>query len=394
MKKARYFALFLVVVSLCAFSSSAVVGEDAANQPTGDVSSGRKIAPGDELTIYVAGEPELTGAFKVDRDGSIVMPLVKQFKIAGLDTVEAKKSLSKALSEYIVEPQVSVNVKSAALTSVLVMGEVLKPGAVGVLASGRLRDALLISGGPVPGRGQNVVSFLRAGKSKVINIDKLLSGTDEDDNVVLQDGDVLYVPSKSLGTVTLLGAIKAVGKTPVIDGDTCMDVLSRVGGPLGGADLAKATLKHSNGNTDPLDIEQLIRSGSESQNAIMKDGDTLTIPYKQSREAAFNLMGAVTRPSRYEITESVKLSDAIAMAGGFSPEADLGRVLVSRKGQAQPVVVNLNQSLGGKSIGKDIGDMELNDGDTVTVPFRHDKWGFIKSLTPYVLSPLIYSVIR
>ena len=75
--------------------------------------------------------------------------------------------------------------------------------------------------------------------------------------------------------------------------------------------------------------------------------------------------GMVGRPSVYPVNPTQNLYDVIAMAGGFSGQADLGKVRIVRDGQVIPV--NALMTL---ERGIDINRYQLQSGDQIVVPAR------------------------
>lgn len=65
--------------------------------------------------------------YKVNEKGTIELPLVGEIMVAGLTTEDAAKVLKGAISKYIIDPFVSVNVSNFKVT---VLGAVGKPGIV------------------------------------------------------------------------------------------------------------------------------------------------------------------------------------------------------------------------------------------------------------------------
>ncbi|HTA17095.1 MAG TPA: polysaccharide biosynthesis/export family protein, partial [bacterium] len=86
------------------------------------------IGPGDMLSITVVGEKEMPTVYLVDSAGTIEFPLVGPMVLGSLTQLEAAEVLTKALSKYLNDPQVTVLVTDSAQYTVSVMGNVVKPG--------------------------------------------------------------------------------------------------------------------------------------------------------------------------------------------------------------------------------------------------------------------------
>jgi len=89
--------------------------------------SGYEIGPGDELRISVYDEADLERVVTVQSDGTIRFPLVRSFKVGGLTVQEAEKALEEALgAQFLVDPQVTIEVKEYKAHVVYVLGSGLR----------------------------------------------------------------------------------------------------------------------------------------------------------------------------------------------------------------------------------------------------------------------------
>ena len=99
-------------------------------------------------------------------------------------------------------------------------------------------------------------------------------------------------------------------------GDTVMTLYSASGGEVPDqSDLRKATLRRQ-GSKElvPIDLYSMTVLGDNSQNFELQDGDILDIPREQKNRII--ILGAVKAPGLYPYRETMRLQDAIAIAGG------------------------------------------------------------------------------
>ena len=81
----------------------------------------------DLLNIHVFNEPELSGQFQVQANGTINMPLIGVVNIAGQTPEQAKHIIENELSQgYLIQPDVSIEITEH--RSFYIMGEVKNPG--------------------------------------------------------------------------------------------------------------------------------------------------------------------------------------------------------------------------------------------------------------------------
>lgn len=189
----------LIVAALlgCAltFSSVAAAAEDYI------------MTPGDQLQIYVLGHPDISStranndsAYTVRPDGKMNFPLVGEIDVNGLTVYEFTQLLTKELSEYIINPKITVNVAKLGTTRVFVMGEVSKQGMHELTKSHRVLDALGAAGGFTQKAAKKDIYLVRNVGTPEENVQKLnimnyMKKGDMSQNVVLQEGDCLYLTS-------------------------------------------------------------------------------------------------------------------------------------------------------------------------------------------------------
>jgi polysaccharide export outer membrane protein len=179
----------------------------ASSQPSDAV---YRVGPADELRITVFDEPALTGTFRVDVDGSIAYPLIGRVEVAGKTVREIEETITKRLLDgYVRAPRVSVEISQYRSRSVFIMGEVRTPGKYALEGNVTLLEALALAGALTDAAG-DVISIRRpiapaqtAGPSLPqdsqsaevlrVSIADLQAGRAAA-NIVLQDGDTIFVP--------------------------------------------------------------------------------------------------------------------------------------------------------------------------------------------------------
>ena len=155
----------------------------------------------DVIDIQVIGLPGGAGMsdIMIGPDGYVQLPYVGSVKLAGMTLDEAKAVLMTRLSEYLRFPDMSLIMKSYGSRKIYVMGEVGAPGIHELGADNLNAYAALSSAGGIKRRGRSTqVQVLRVvGDTmyyKTLNIKNYIKKHDLTQNVVLQDGDIIYVP--------------------------------------------------------------------------------------------------------------------------------------------------------------------------------------------------------
>ena len=155
----------------------------------------------DVIDIQVIGLPEGAGMsdIMIGPDGYAQLPYVGSVKLAGLTLDEAKAVLMQRMGQYLRFPDMSLIMKSYGPRKVYVMGEVGSPGIHNLGVDNLNAYAALSSAGGIKRRGRSTqVQVLRVvGDTmyyKTLNIKNYIKKHDLTQNVVLQDGDIVYVP--------------------------------------------------------------------------------------------------------------------------------------------------------------------------------------------------------
>lgn len=155
------------------------------------------LGAGDVLTIGVWGFEDLQGKELVVRpDGKVNFPLVGEVQAAGMSTEELTAKMTTGLSEYVKNPQVTVNVFKFHTTRVYVLGEVAKPGMYELEKQHNLLDAIGIAGSYTKEAAKKKVTIIRkdqTGTPIKVNLMNIWEKGDMTQNYTLNDGDVVYL---------------------------------------------------------------------------------------------------------------------------------------------------------------------------------------------------------
>ena len=161
-----------------------------------------QIGPGDNLTVFVWRQPELSTQVPVRPDGQISTPLVEDMVAVGKTPTELARDVEGVLAEYIRSPKVTIIVEQFVGTfgaQIRVLGEVQTPGSVAYRERMTLLDVLLEVGGLTEFASGNRGKLVRTvdGKSEEtrVRLDRLLNRGDLSENLEVQPGDVVVVPA-------------------------------------------------------------------------------------------------------------------------------------------------------------------------------------------------------
>lgn len=215
-----------------------------------------RLGPGDvlQISIYEIGtslfstRPSFSNAVEaptssgsnlpaviVDQNGYITLPYVGQINALGRTPAELAWLIQEGLKGKSQDAQVLVNVRDNVANTVLVMGEVKKPGRISLsLAHERLLDAIALAGGPTGGATESIndslVRVTRGTTSATAFLSDLSAGSSAD--VALRPQDRIEVLNRPR-TFTVFGATGRVSEiafnNPRV---TLAQAVARAGGPL------------------------------------------------------------------------------------------------------------------------------------------------------------------
>ncbi|MBI3009243.1 MAG: polysaccharide export protein [Candidatus Omnitrophica bacterium] len=173
------------------------------------------LGPGDKVEIIVYRNDSLNRTIQIDHSGKIMYPLTGDIYAAGLSIFQLRDKIRDGLSRYIVDPQVSIGVLSMQSQKIIVLGEVKNPGFFQAESPMTLLDAISRAGGITLDGKQKSVLLIRGGMKKpeltMLNLEKALKEGDLTQNIMLQRGDIVYVPRTVIANVErFFGHISAV----------------------------------------------------------------------------------------------------------------------------------------------------------------------------------------
>jgi polysaccharide biosynthesis/export protein len=214
-----------------------------------------RLGPGDQLDLEVVGDPDTRSRTVVGPDGKIYFYLLPGIDVWGLTIPQARDRIAQELQKYVREKQaVSITLRAAESERVWILGRLNKPGVYPMPAPMTLLEALSEAGGPAPaaafaslagpvgvsgGRGSTDEAadlgrafVIRQGKLLRIDFARLLRDGDLSQNIYLQPDDFVYLPSASIGSVHVLGAVNAARSIDYTSRLTLAQALAQAGGTL------------------------------------------------------------------------------------------------------------------------------------------------------------------
>lgn len=267
------------------------------------------IGAGDIISVSVADAPEWGGKFRVSDSGAIeIAGLSEPIKAEGLSPVDVSRAIRQALidAKQLRDPRINVFIEEFHGRTVTVLGAVLKPAAYPLERRTTLLDALSMAGGALPGAG-GTVTVVRGpasaeatgtplGSAQVIDMSRIVNGSDPSGNVQVRSGDVINVSTARV--VYVVGAVTKPGGFTLADPGSGLSVVRAVALAQGFTSVAAThrglIIRQSTSDTArrevPVDVDELL--SGKSADVVLAPDDILYIPESGSKKT-LKAMGQV-----------------------------------------------------------------------------------------------------
>ena len=163
-----------------------------------------RLFKGDTFNVLAIGFPDGIGVnnITIGIDGYVQLPYVGSIKMEGMTLDEAKAVLMEALGEYLRIPDMSLLITSYGPRKVYVMGNVASPGIHDLGIDSMNAYAALASAGGWTNRARSTrIQVIRVRDDmmyyRTLNMKDYTKKHDLTQNVVLEDGDIVYVPASN-----------------------------------------------------------------------------------------------------------------------------------------------------------------------------------------------------
>jgi polysaccharide biosynthesis/export protein len=164
---------------------------DKASAATG---SALIIGAEDVLFIRVWQQPELSGSVSVGPDGTISLQLIDEVKAAGLTPRQLEQELVVRFKKFIREPEVNVQLIRMNSRTFIIQGDgVNRPGIYPLTRPMTVMEALLAGGGFTTFANKKKMYVLRGTTRFNFNWIEVSKGKNLKQNIVVQNGDQIYV---------------------------------------------------------------------------------------------------------------------------------------------------------------------------------------------------------
>ncbi len=352
------------------------------------------IRPGDLVNIRMKEDPDVLYEGKVSAAGLVTLPFLGHVTLAGIEERAAEEHLEKALTARLYErATMSVTVLQRAAGQIHVYGAVQAPGKVDLPEYGSINVMQTLSdvGGVTRWAAPEQAYILRQqpGSTEMgrvpVNLREVFMNVTGKENVMMQAGDILFVPatiggwdamlSRESVEVIVTGQVNDPGAVTFSPGEraTFLRAIFKAGNfskHAGRHNVRWVRYKDGGERTvKEIDAEAIMAQGHLDADFELESGDMIIVSQTPGHLYVY---GAVQEPGRVELPangERPTVMQVLSEVGGVSKWAAPKRAYVMRRetGQDIPTRIEVNieeafSNIGGRE------NMQLHANDVLFVP--------------------------
>ncbi|HPM60657.1 MAG TPA: SLBB domain-containing protein [bacterium] len=242
------------------------------------------VGPGDQFLIRIEGTGNDNIEAAVSPEGELIVPAVGAIPVANHPLSDAKSIIQEHLSAKYISRRIGIHLVKPRTFKVSVTGAVENPGYVEVRAMSRAAEAIELAGG----------------------LKQLLK----------------------VETVTQQVAIKSELREETSLQRTKPNPELRYNSSAGSKRNIRITRR--SGESVAVDLQKFALTGDRRANPYLRDGDVLFVPTEETSAGRLYIAGALKNPDIFEFAPGDCIGDLIAMAHGFTTDADSSKIELVR----------------------------------------------------------------
>ncbi len=258
---------------------------------------------------------------------------------------------------------------------VFVLGDVINPGRYEFRKNIRVIEAVAMAKGITKEADDAQTKLLRGNEVFPVNIRAILNNSETHLNILIQDGDIVFVPKLPFLEEDRLFKKRffitgGVGFSKIYEFQKKIGILEAVamaGGFTKEAYISKAFILRG-GKKLPVNYNTYLANPETYPELSMEDGDVLYIPKRNV--ISVSVFGEVKYPGQYDIKgPNMTVADAIAKAQGYTWDALWSDIVILRGDIRKPQIIraDFDKYLKKKDLSQ---NHSLQEGDVIYVPRR------------------------
>ena len=247
--------------------------------------TGYRVGPRDLIDIKVFEEPALDGQYRVTAEGTVRLPLIGDFAVAGLTESDLADSLRRYLeANYLQTASVTVQVTEFLSQPISIIGAVNEPGNLDLAGRYTLIQAITAAGGLALDHGGKAYVRRRSDNGLTsqleIDLEALMLANDDRLDIPIFANDVINIPTVVKITVYMLGEVTLQG---ALDFDstqrlTVLTAISRAGGVTDrAADKIIVRRQLEDGSVREIEVDYKQVVNGRAPDIELADGDVVLV---------------------------------------------------------------------------------------------------------------------
>ena len=338
-----------------------------------------KLGIGDKLIITFVGQNTSTSDVTVDREGRVSIRELPPILAAGLTIDAFRRELNARASTAFIGTEAFVSLGSVRAISVLVAGEVTRPGLQQATGFSTVIDALGLAGGIKKTGTLRRIEVHRGDSISWIDLYDLALGRGRARDLTLEEGDRIIVPPIG-ATIAVAGDVKRPGIFELAEGQEraeYSEIMRFVGGALRprGIDFRRVAFEDSGLQR----IEQVAKN-----ELFASDGDLIVAQRRlDSQQGGVEMVGHVDVPGTRSLARAPTLA---ALLGSKDALKDDPYLLLGVLETEDPVTSARRYfAVSLENIFEGVEDYALRDDDRLIILGRDD--------IAYLSSPQVQQII-
>ena len=282
--------------------------------PVADVPVGPDylLGPGDELVVNIWGRVQRTDRGKINRDGTLALPVVGGVSVSGVRFGKLRDVLQTYYDRHFVGYEMEVSLARLRTIAVHVVGAARRPGTYELGSTATIFSALSAAAGPTKYGSMREVGLMRGGKvaAKLDLYDLFLTGSAPGDKR-LMSGDVVFVP-RSRSLVAVGGAVRSPGIYELKGKGAKLGAVVEYAGGLAFEAAPSRVQIERVGADERIALESVDMSDEAAAAVELRDGDIVrveSVPMKL--ESVVYLQGNLARPGKRAYRPGMRVSDLL-----------------------------------------------------------------------------------
>ncbi len=281
-----------------------------------------KLNVNDLLTLFIYGKKEQVAELMIDSSGDVFIPGVGPISIINLTLSEANSKIKQSLSQKFTNFKCKLKLNSVEPVSIILSGDVKKPGVYKVNKFQNVIQILANAGGVKKTGSLRSIKRLRYGKkSKTIDLYSFLIYEKLQTIEQFQEGDIIHVP-KIGNTIAISGQVKSPGIYEIKRTESIDNAINFASGYRLNAYKNAIYLNRFDSlfkrKTSIMYDDSLTTLSKRIKKEKLQNGDVIYIRSKPNDIYGYvNIMGNVEIPGKYQYEKGLTLKTLISQAKGY-----------------------------------------------------------------------------